>query len=149
MLNSQLLKKDNIAYEIPNTEVGDNYGYDIKVLPNKLVKISVIKDKEIDTNKYAPIGITKYQHAYMDSSNTNRYTIIRIALKDLEIDFDRDIRDIYGAEADIDYDEHLKAKCDKLVKDFWSSKTSDDFHNMISEYSIQILRELWSSHRSK
>ena len=148
-LYEELLKKDNIAYEIPNTEVGDDYGYDIKVLPNKLVKISVIKDKEIDTNKYAPIGITKNQHAYMDSSKTNRYTIIRIALKDLEIDFDRDIRDIYGAEADIDYDEHLKAKCDKLVKDFWSSKTPDDFHNMISEYSIQILRELWSSRRNK
>lgn len=106
------------------------------------MKISVVKDKEIDKEKHAPIGITKDQHAYMNSSNTNRYTIIRIALKDLEIDFDRGIRDIYGAEADIDEDSHLKAKCDKLVKDYWSSKTSEDFKKMTSEYSIQIFREL-------
>ena len=137
-----LLNKENLSFEEPDKEKNQKFGYDLKVLPNKLVKISVVKDKEIDKEKHAPIGITKDQHAYMNSSNTNRYTIIRIALKDLEIDFDRGIRDIYGAEADIDEDSHLKAKCDKLVKDYWSSKTSEDFKKMTSEYSIQIFREL-------
>lgn len=137
-----LLKKENHQYQRLEKTEGEKNGYDIKVMPNKLVKISVVNDKEIDRNKFAPIGITKMQHKYMNASNTNRYTIIRIALKDLEINFDRDIRDIYGAEADIDEDSHLKAKCDKLVENYWSSKTSDDFKKMTSEYSIQIFREL-------
>lgn len=144
-----LLKKENIQYQIPDKSSSEKNGYDIKVLPNKLVKISVVNDKEKDTKKYAPISISKDQHKYMDLSSTNNYSIIRIALKDLEINFERDIRNIYGAEADIDEDEHLKAKCDKLVKDFWSSKTPDDFYDMISEYNIQIFRELWSSPHNK
>lgn len=85
-----LLNKENLSFEEPDKEKNQKFGYDLKVLPNKLVKISVVKDKEIDKEKYAPIGITKDQHAYMNSSNTNRYTIIRIALKDLEIDFDQE-----------------------------------------------------------
>lgn len=138
-----LLEKEKVKYQVPNNENSNEYGYDIKVLPNKLVRISVVKDKEIDDDtKYVPIGITKDQHKYMTESNTNRFTIIRIALKDLEIEFDRDIRDVYGAETDIDKDDHLRAKCDKLVRNFWSSKTAEDFHKMISEYYIQIHREL-------
>lgn len=141
-LYEEYLKKKNFAFVLSSNTDEDNGGYDIKVLPDKLVKVSVIKDKEIDQEKFAPIGITRSQHAYMNHSNTNRYTMIRIALGDLALDFDHDIRDLYGAEADVNTDEHFRKRCDKFVADYWKGKSVEDFEKMTSEYSIRIYREL-------
>lgn len=134
-----LLKKKGISFQVP---VSHNGGYDIKIMPEKLVKISVVKDKEINKEKFAPIGISSDQHRYMNFSNTNKFTMIRIALGDLGLDFDKEIRDIFGADADIENDELFRKKCDKFVTDYWKGKSIEDFENMTSEYSIRIYREL-------
>lgn len=133
------LQRKGWRYEIIDE---NDWGYDIKVSPNKLVNISVIKNKEINTEKYAPINVTRAQHGMMNSNGTNRFTIIRIALKDLGLNFDKEIRDLFGADADIDSDVTFKKRCEKFAADYWKAKSTDDFERMTAEYQVQVSREL-------
>ena len=73
---------------------------------------------------------------------SDRCSIVRFSLKDLDLDFDKHIRDVYGAEADVQANEQFRKRCDKFVADYWKGKSLEDFARMISKYSVRIYREV-------
>ncbi len=116
--------------------------YNIKVEPNKLTCVSVIVGKEINTEKTNSIEVTKHQHALMHTYGTNNFTIIRIALRDLGLNYNKEIRDLFGSETDIDSDPVLKKRCEKFASDYWKAKSTEDFERMTAKYQVQVSREL-------
>lgn len=133
------LKKKELKYEV--LDQNEN-GYDLKVEPHELVGISVIKDKEINTDKHSPINVTREQHGLMTRHGINQFTIIRIALKDLGLNFDKEIRDLWGADADIGNDDFFKRRCEKFAENYWKGKSPKDFEQMTAKYQVKVTREI-------
>lgn len=90
----------------------------------------------------SPIYLTIAQHHFMKSCGHNQFHIIRVSLQDLGIDFESNIRNLYGEDADIDTDEQLRKACDRLVAQYWSSASVEDFKRACPEYSISIHKEM-------
>lgn len=142
-LYEEYLNRGNIKYIIPNETGDDDSAFDIKIEHGEWIQVVTIKSyKEKEENKHGPLSISAKQHEYLNMQGSDRCSIVRFSLKDLDLDFDKHIRDVYGAEADVQANEQFRKRCDKFVADYWKGKSLEDFARMISKYSVRIYREV-------
>lgn len=142
-LYEEYLNRGNVKYIIPNETGDDDSAFDIKIEHGEWIQVVTIKSyKEKEENKHGPLSISAKQHEYLNMKGSDRCSIVRFSLKDLGLDFDKHIRDVYGPEADVQANEQFRKRCDKFVADYWKGKSLKDFARMISKYSVRIYREV-------
>jgi len=129
-----LQDKLHMPYELAdNSEVG----YDLCKNSNQYVAISAV---EKSIRQYAsPIYITRSQHQFMSRQGTSRYLIVRISLKDLEIDIEK-YKELYSYDLDPSSNVDLKQACDWLAKEYWKTASVHDFESATPVYSINIVK---------
>jgi hypothetical protein len=131
-LYEHFLDKLEINYSKP--ENGEKYDFNIG--GKYITVLTTGKSSHDDMQIY----LTSEQHKFIEQNNLPKYNIVRISLKDLGIRY-KDIRDIYGNSEDIDTNDRLKNRCDKIASDYWSSARIEDFERLCQEYAIKITKE--------
>lgn len=143
LIYKKYLEKNGVEYVWAAAEgVGD---YDFKLIgqdghPDIYV--------DVKTNLYSfvdnavPFYIHKSQNRFMIMHPDDPFRIVRISLTDIKLKKSYEhIRDYFGAEADVELDNQLKKRCEKIAEDYWRGAKIQEFDAASPEYGIKIERK--------
>ena len=102
---------------------------------------------DVKTNLYsledgtAPFYIHKSQSAFMQQHPEAKFRIVRLSLKDIDIDTDYiRLKEVFGVEADPTTNIELQKRCQKIADNYWQGASIEIFDAKSPEYGLSITK---------
>ena len=103
---------------------------------------------DVKTNLYSlkdgnsPFYLHRMQNGFMHENPQADYRIVRVSLKDLNLDKSyADARDIHGKDQNPRDNWRLKRECQRIAKNYWRVAKIEEFAEDSPEYAIRIERK--------